>query len=68
MAEAGLTRAERAKLRLLGRILAQLRGGAVEALSRAKREHDALEALYNPCVDFDGVYALAEHEAERLLG
>lgn len=26
------------------------------------------EAAYNPCVDFDGVYALAAEEAKRLMG
>lgn len=62
-----LTRAERAKLRLTGRIERALRDEAEEALGRAKTEHDALEAAYNPCVDFAGVYALAEQEAERVL-
>ncbi len=67
MAEAKLTRAEKAKIRLLDRIERSVRDEAVAALSRAKREHDALEAAYNPCVDFDGVYTLAAREAERLL-
>lgn len=67
MAEAKLDRAEKAKLRLTGRIGRCLRDEATELLRRAKREHDALEAAYNPCVDFDGVYALAAQEAERLL-
>ena len=64
---AGLTRAQKAKQRLLRRIETTLRDEATAALRRAKREHDALEAAYNPCVDFDGVYALASQEAERLL-
>jgi len=68
MAEEQLTRPEKSRLRLLTRIEASLRGEAAAALSRAKQEHDALEAAYNPCVDFDGVYALAAQEAERLLG
>ena len=67
MAESKLTRADKARLRLLDRIERSLRDEAVAALSRAKREHDALEAAYNPCVNFDGVYALAKREAERLL-
>ena len=66
-AEAGLTRAEKAKLRFTGRVERALREEAVEALRRAKSEHDKLEAAYNPCVDFDGVYALAATEAARLL-
>jgi hypothetical protein len=67
MAEAELPRAQKSRLRLLNRIERALRDEAAEALQRAKREHDALEAAYNPCVDFDGVYALARAEAERLL-
>lgn len=63
---AELPRAEKARLRLSGRIENALRGEALTALRRAKEEHDALEAVYNPCVDFSGVYALAEAEAERL--
>lgn len=40
------------------------------ALRAAKELHDALEAIYNPHVDFDGVYALAsahilQHKAEN---
>lgn len=66
MAKPALQRAEKAKLRLTGRVEHALRDEAVEALQRAKRAHDALEAAYNPCVDFGGVYALAAAEAERL--
>lgn len=65
-AAVALPRAEKARLRLSGRIECALRDEAVEALRRAKAEHDALEAVYNPCVDFDGVYALAAAEAERI--
>ena len=39
----------------------------VVALKEAKASHDALEAVYNPYVDFDGVRALAALEAGRLL-
>ena len=67
MAEGNLTRAEKTKLRFTGRVARALQDEAVEALRRAKSEHDTLEAAYNPCVDFDGVYALAAQEAERLL-
>ena len=62
-----LTRAEKAKLRFTLRVLRTLRDEAEEALRCAKRAHDALEAVYNPCVDFDGVYDLAAREARRLL-
>ena len=66
-AQRALPRAERARLRLLGRMERLLRGQAVDALRRAKREHDALEAVYNPFIDFDGVCALAKEEARRIL-
>ena len=67
MAEENLTRAERSKLRFTTRIVRSLRDEAIEALRRAKQLHDTLEQAYNPFVDFDGVYALAEDEANRLL-
>ncbi len=66
MAMEQLSRADKAKLRFTGRIERSLREEATEALRRAKAEHDALEAVYNPCVDFDGVYALAAEEVQRL--
>ena len=44
-----------------------LRGEAVEALKEAKANHDKLEAVYNPYVDFDGVRELAAIEAGRFL-
>ncbi len=37
-----------------------LMGAAEKALVRAKKAHDMLEEIYNPCVDFEGVYAEAE--------
>ena len=67
LAEEPLSRAQRAKLRFTGRIEKALRAEAEEALRRAKSAHDALEAAYNPCVDFDGVYALAAEETARIL-
>ena len=39
---------------------------AYTALVEAKRLHDELEAVYNPHVDFDGVYALAKEHILRL--
>lgn len=46
---------------------ALLRSEAVAALRDAKANHDRLEAVYNPYVDFDGVRALAALEAGRIL-
>lgn len=62
-----LSPARRAELRLSGRLENALRAEAVEALRRAKSGHDSLEKTYNPCVNFDGVYARAETEARFLL-
>ena len=57
----------RYRLRFQTRMVALLREEAVDALIEAKRNHDALEAVYNPYVDFDGVRAQAALEAGRLL-
>ena len=67
MAEASLTRAQKSKLRFAARIEHSLRDEAVESLDRAKHAHDELETLYNPFVNFAGVYALAAQEAQCLL-
>lgn len=40
----------------------------MESLAQAKAIHDDLEALYNPHVDFDGVYRTADEIAAELLG
>ena len=40
---------------------------AIAALSQAKELHDRLEAIYNPHVDFNGIYALAQQHIHRLL-
>ena len=57
----------RARLRFQARMAALLRGEGAAALKEAKAGHDALEAVYNPYVDFDGVRILAALEAGRLL-
>lgn len=57
----------KSRLRFQTRMTALLREEAVDALKDAKRNHDALEAVYNPYVDFDGVRAQAALEAGRLL-
>lgn len=46
---------------------ALLREEGMVAPAEAKTIHDALRAVYNPYVDFDGVRALAALEAGRLL-
>lgn len=67
-AEGALSRAERAKLRFMRRISRSLETEAVDALRRAKEQHDALEALYRPLMDFDGVNALTAEECGRFAG
>lgn len=67
MAEERLTRTQKAKLRFMRRVEASLREEAVVALANAKHAHDALENAYHPCVDFEGVTALAEQEIDRIL-
>ena len=57
----------KARLRFQIRMAALLREEGVVALKDAKAAHDALESVYNPYVDFDGVRALAAMEAGRLL-
>ena len=63
MAEVG----EKGRLRFQSRMASVLREEGIEALKEAKMQHDRLEAVYNPYVDFDGVRALAALEAGRLL-
>ena len=59
--------AGRARLRFQTRMVSLLREEGAAALREAKASHDALEAVYNPYVDFDGVRTLAALEAGRLL-
>ena len=57
----------KARLRFQTRMTSLLREEGVCALKDAKANHDKLEAVYNPYVDFDGVRALAAMETGRLL-
>ena len=57
----------KARLRFQTRMAALLREEGTAALKDAKANHDKLEAVYNPYVDFDGVRTLAALEAGRLL-
>lgn len=62
-----MTRPEnRARLRFEARMTALLRKDGIAALQEAKQYHDALEAVYNPYVDFDGVRGQAALEISRL--
>ncbi len=67
LADPNLLREQRGDLRALSGASDALLRRAESKLAKAKALHDELEALYNPHVDFDGVYALAEHIAAELL-
>lgn len=57
----------RSRLRFTMRMAAALRQEAVEALADAKRSHDALEAVYQPNVDFTKADEITARELERIL-
>ena len=54
------------RLRFMNRMAQSLREEGLEALQEAKTAHDALEAVYHPHVDFDGVDACTAKELERI--
>lgn len=68
MADRELYRLSRPRLRFSRKVAAALEQEAVAGLSQAKAAHDQLEALYNPHVDFDRVYAMADELAGQLFG
>lgn len=57
----------RSRVRFARKVSAALKEEAIAALEQAKARHDALEALYNPHVDFEGVYALADELAAQIV-
>lgn len=67
MAEPEFFRKNKSYLRFARRVEETMKQDAVEHLRQAKHWHDQLEAVYNPCVDFDGVYRLAQKEICRML-
>lgn len=68
MVDAGHYKRHKARLRFSRKMVQTLREEALEALREAKKSHDALEAVYYPNVDFDGVTALTEREIRRMEG
>jgi len=58
----------KARLRFSRKMACELREEGVAALQEAKAAHDALEAVYHPYVDFEGVDRLVEQELERIEG
>jgi len=67
MADEELLRKYKARLKFSRKVQAALLEEGVEALAQAKAVHDRLEALYNPHVDFDGVYRQADELSRALL-
>lgn len=55
------------RLRFSRRVSSALTDEAVTALAKAKAMHDDLEALYNPHVDFEQVYRIADKLSEAIL-
>lgn len=58
-------RQNRARIRFTRKVTSALLSEALVSLNHAKRIHDRLEQLYNPCVNFEGVYAEADRLAAR---
>lgn len=67
MVDRELLRACRPRLRFSRKVAAALEEEAVSGLARAKTSHDRLEALYNPHVNFEQVYAQADALAATLF-
>lgn len=57
----------RARLKFSRKVQNALLAEGMDALAQAKAEHDRLEQLYNPHVDFDGVEAQAGEIIEELM-
>lgn len=66
-ADGELLRRDRPRLRFARKVSAALVDEAVSSLAQAKTMHDALEAVYNPHVDFDLVDTMAQSIGEEIL-
>ncbi len=67
MVEPDLIRQNKNRLRFSRKISSALIDEAVDALAQAKAMHDDLEALYNPYVDFEHVYRIADELSKAIL-
>lgn len=67
MADSDVFRINRPRLRFTRKVAAALSEEGISALAHAKENHDRLEALYNPHVDFAGVCSAADRLAEEIL-
>lgn len=66
-AEHDIDKYTRRKIRHCRKTYALIMKDAISSLADAKRLHDDLEKIYNPHVDFESIYSLAEHYSEILL-
>jgi len=64
--DASERRAIRNELAKIEKLSTALETEALASLASAKAIHDRLEKIYNPHVNFDGVYAVAEEHIEAL--
>lgn len=55
------------KFSFTGKLYTALIDEACSTLSEAKGAHDELEAVYNPYIDFDKVYTLADRISDEIL-
>ena len=67
MADPELIRRSKTRLRFSRKVSSALIDEAVESLAQAKTMHDDLEALYNPHVDFNRVYQIADELSKTIL-
>lgn len=67
MADPELAHRSKARLRFSRKVTSALIDEAVDSLAQAKAMHDQLESLYNPHVDFDRVYRMADDLAQTIL-
>ena len=68
MAEEQLRHTSRPRLRFTRKVADALTEDGISSLVQAKEAHDRLEAIYNPHVDFEGVYAVADQLAKEIVG
>lgn len=59
--------AARSRLRIMEKLQRSLREEGIRSLREAKENHDRLEAVYRPHVDFAGIDALTNREISRWL-
>lgn len=57
----------RKKIRAAAKLRSALLDEAVAELQGAKSLHDEIEAVYNPHVDFDGLYSLCDQHIQAML-